>query len=134
MALGLSYPFHDVFYVNAGMESLIDEIVKELEVKKNEEITKIIQDGKSYILQSKKGEYKTKQLVLNSSIYQSAKLFENKEIQNYYNSFSFSDQSAFVIYLTLDNQYDFLEHYQFIYEELLPNCISNSFFVSFSKK
>jgi phytoene dehydrogenase-like protein len=133
MALGLSYPFHDVFYVNGGMGSLIEDIVKNIEVKKNEEITKIIQDGNNYILHSKKGEYKTKQLILNSSIYQSAELFENKEIQNYYKSFSFSDQSAFVVYLTLDKPYDFLEHYQFIYDECLPNCISNSFFVSFSK-
>jgi len=133
MALGLAYPFHDVFYVNGGMGSLIEQIVKDIEVKKNEEIKKIIQDGKNYVIQSSKNEYKTKQLVLNSSIYQSAKLFENKEIQNYYKSFSFSDQSAFVIYLTLDKQYDFLEHYQFIYKEFLPNCISNSFFFFFSK-
>ncbi len=133
LALGLSYPFHDVFYVYGGMGSLIEEILKDIEVKKSEEIKKIIKDGKNYILQSKKNEYRTKQLILNSSIYQSAELFENKEIQKYYNSFSFSDQSAFVIYLTLDKKYDFLEHYQFIYNESLPNCISNSFFVSFSK-
>lgn len=133
LALGLSYPFHDVFYVNGGMGSLIEELVKDIEVKKDEEIKKIIKDGNQYILQSSKNEYKTTQLVLNSSIYQSADLFEDNEIQKYYNSFSFSDQSAFVVYLTLDKQYNFLEHYQFIYETLLPNCISNSFFVSFSK-
>jgi len=134
LALGLSYPFHDVFYVNKGMGSLIEEIVKDVEVKKNEEIKKIIQDSNEYIIQSSKNEYRTKKLILNSSIYQSANLFENKDIQNYYNSFSFSDQSAFVVYLTLDKKYDFLEHYQFIYNESLPNCISNSFFVSFSKQ
>lgn len=36
--------------------------------------------------------------------------------------------------MTIDSQNDFLDHYQFIYDELLPNCISNSFFVSISKK
>ena len=133
MALGLSYPFHDVFYTYGGMGSLIEDVTKDIEVKRNEEILKIIKEKDGFIVQSSLNEYKTKQLVLNSSIYQSAQLFEDKDIQNYYNSFSFSDQSAFVVYLTLDKKYDFLEHYQFIYDESLPNCISNSFFVSFSK-
>lgn len=134
LALGLSYPFHDVFYVNEGMGSLIKEITKEIEIKKNEEIIKIRKKNKEWIISSKEDEYKTKQLILNSSIYQCADLFEDKSIQKYYNSFSFSDQSAFVVYLTLDKQYDFLEHYQFIYDEIIPNTISNSFFISFSKK
>jgi len=137
LALGLSYPFHDVFYVNGGMGSIIEEIVKDIEVKKNEEIKKIIKDGKDWIVKSDKNEYKTKQLILNSSIYQSSNLFEDEDIKRYYDSFSFSDQSAFVVYLTIDTsniKKEFLEHYQFIYNELLPNSISNSFFVSFSKK
>jgi len=134
LALGLSYPFHDVFYVNGGMGYLIEDIVKDIEVHKNEEIKKIFQDGKSWIIKSNHTEYKTKQLVLNSSIYQSSQLFEDKNIKKYYDSFSFSDQSAFVVYMTLNCDEDFLEHYQFIYDVLLPNCISNSFFVSFSKK
>jgi phytoene dehydrogenase-like protein len=133
MALGLSYPFHDVFYAYGGMGSLIEDITKDIEVKRKEEVQKIIKEKDGFIIQSSLNEYKTKQLVLNSSIYQSAKLFEDKDIQKYYDSFSFSDQSAFVVYLTLDKKYNFLEHYQFIYNETLPNCISNSFFVSFSK-
>lgn len=137
LALGLSYPFHDVFYVNGGMGSIIEDIVKDIEVKKNEEIKKVIKDGKNWIVKSDKNEYKTKQLILNSSIYQSANLFEDESIKRYYDSFSFSDQSAFVVYLTIDTSNinkEFLEHYQFIYDELLQNSISNSFFVSFSKK
>lgn len=133
MALGLSYPFHDVFYTYGGMGSLIEDITKDIDLKRKEEILKILKEKDGFIIQSSLNEYKTKQLVLNSSIYQSAQLFEDKDIQNYYNSFSFNDQSAFVVYLTLDKKYDFLEHYQFIYDESLPNCISNSFFVSFSK-
>lgn len=134
LSLGLSYPFHDVFYVNGGMGSLISDIIKEIEVKNKEEIKKIIQDGNNWIVQSTKDEYKTRQIVLNSSIYESSHLFEDKKIKKYYDTFSFSDQSAFVVYLTLDTDLEFLEHYQFIYDECLPNCISNSFFVSFSKK
>lgn len=133
MALGLSYPFHDVFYVYGGMGQLIEDITKDIEIKRREEILKIIKEKDGFIVQSSLDEYKTKELILNSSIYQSSKLFTNQDIQKYYNSFSFSDQSAFVVYLTLDKKYKFLEHYQFIYDESLPNCTSNSFFVSFSK-
>jgi len=134
LALGLSYPFHDVFYVNGGMGSLIKDIVKDVEVRKNETILKIKKDTNGWIFQTTKNEYKTKQLVLNASIYQNAELFEDEKIKKYYNQFTFSDQSAFVLYLTIDTQEEFLEHYQFIEKTLLPNSISNSFFVSFSKQ
>ncbi len=134
LALGLSYPFHDVFYVDGGMGSLIEEIVKDVETKKDHEIQKILKDTNGWVLESKKGSYKTKDLVLNSSIYQSANLFDDEDIKNYYNSFGFSDQSAFVVYLTLDIKDEFLDHYQFIYDDLIPNSTSNSFFVSVSKQ
>jgi len=61
-------------------------------------------------------------------------LFEDEKIKKYYNSFPFSDQSAFVIYLTIRSEDQFLEHYQFINNTILINTISNSFFVSCSKK
>ena len=84
LALGLSYPFHDVFYVNGGMGSIIEDIVKDIEVKKNEEIKRVLKDGKDWIVESSKDIYKTKQLVLNSSIYQSKNLFEDENIKRYY--------------------------------------------------
>lgn len=134
LALGLSYPFHDVFYVNGGMGSLIEDIVQDVEVNKKEQITKIIQDTNGWILQTQKDEYKANQVVLNASVYQTANLFEKQDIQKYYNQFHLSDQSAFVVYLTLETPEEFIEHYQFIYERPLPNTISNAFFVSFSKQ
>jgi phytoene dehydrogenase-like protein len=134
LALGLSYPFHDVFYVNGGMGSLIEEIVKKVELHRDEEIKKIKKDSNGWIVQSNKAEYKAKEIVLNSSIYQSDNLFEDEEIKNYYNSYMFSDQSAFVIYMTIDSKDKFLDHYQIIEKENFPNSTSNSFFISFSKK
>lgn len=133
MALGLSYPFHDVFYVRNGMGSLIEDIVKGVEIRKKEEIKKIVREKDNWIIESSKDIYRSKKLVLNSSIYQSGSLFEEESIKRYYESFSFSDQSAFVVYLTVDSKERFLDHYQFIYDEVFPNCISSSFFVSFSK-
>jgi phytoene dehydrogenase-like protein len=134
LALGLAYPFHDVFYVEGGMGSIIEDIVKEIEVHKKEAIENIVQDKEQWIIESKKGTYKTKNLILNSSIYQTNKLFCDKKIKNYFEQYNFSDQSAFTLYLKIDSPDSFLHHYQFILEDKLPNCISNSFFVSFSKK
>jgi phytoene dehydrogenase-like protein len=134
LALGLAYPFHDVFYVKGGMGQLIQDIVKDVELKAKEEVKNIIKENNGWILETNKNSYQSKNVILNSTIYQSSNLFKNKHIQNYYNSFAFNDQSAFVIYLTIDIQDDLLEHYQFIFDNKLPNCISNSFFVSFSKK
>ncbi len=134
LALGLAYPFHDVFYANGGMGAIFDGLLEDINVHKNEEIQKIIKEKDSYRLISKKDEYLSKELVLNSSIYDSASLFEDENIRKYYNNFSISDQSAFVIYLTLDSKEEFLHHYQIILENEIPNSISNSFFVSFSSK
>jgi phytoene dehydrogenase-like protein len=133
LSLGLSYPFHDVFYVNGGMGNLIEDIVKDVEIKKNEEITKIIREKNYWILESLHSSYKTNKLVLNASIYQCSNLFIDKQIQSYYDSFSFSDQSAFTVYLNIDIKKEYLEHYQIILDTTLPNCISKSFFISFSK-
>ncbi len=134
LALGLSYPFHDVFYVNNGMGSLFDGLLKDINVNIKEEILKIKKENNLYRIISNKDEYLSKKVILNSSIYNSASLFEDEKIKDYYNNFSFSDQSAFVIYLTLDSKEDFLHHYQIILDNKIPNSISSSFFISFSSK
>ncbi|MAD43268.1 MAG: carotene isomerase [Arcobacter sp.] len=134
LALGLSYPFHDVFYVNNGMGSLFDGLLEDINVHKKEQILKIQKEKEFYRIISNKDEYKAKQVILNASIFDSASLFEDEKIKKYYNSFSFSDQSAFVINLTLDSKEDFLHHYQIILEKNLPNAISQSYFISFSSK
>lgn len=134
MALGLAYPFHDVFYVNGGMGSLFDGLLKDIELKRKEEITKIIKEKNLYRVISSKNEYLTKDLVLNSSIYNSSNLFEDKQIKKYYDSFSFSDQSAFVINFNINKEIKLLHHYQIILDKQIPNSISNSFFISISSQ
>ncbi|WP_419769532.1 MAG: phytoene desaturase family protein [Candidatus Marinarcus sp.] len=134
LALGLSYPFHDVFYVNNGMGTLFEGLLKDVNVHKNEQIVKIKKEEVLYRVISNKNEYMAKQVILNSSVYNTAHLFDDENIKNYYESFSFSDQSAFAVYLTLDSQEDFLHHYQIILNENIPNGISNSIFISFSAK
>ena len=132
MALGLSYPFHDVFYANKGMGNLFNGILKNVNVHNKEEVELITKEESFYKIQTSKQSYLVQNVVLNSTIYDSARLFEDKKIKDYYNKFTFSDQSAFVVYLKLDCKIDLIHHYQIILDRLIPNCISNSFFVSFS--
>lgn len=135
LCIGLAYPFHDVFYSNGGMGAIFDGLLEDINVHKNEEIKRIIKEQNSYKIISDKNEYNSKNIVLNSNIYNSSEFFEDKNIKKYYEKNSFSDQSAFVIYLTLNkevSQEEFLHHYQFILQKEIPNSISKSFFVSFS--
>ncbi|NVJ52962.1 MAG: FAD-dependent oxidoreductase [Campylobacteraceae bacterium] len=132
LALGLAYPFHDVFYVNGGMGSIFDELLKEIETHNKEEVKSIIKENDVYTLKTRKGEYKAKNVVLNSTVFDSAKLFVDEDIKSYYERFSFNDQSAFVIHMTINKKEDLLHHYQIILDKQIPNSISNSFFVSLS--
>lgn len=133
MALGLSYPFHKVFYANGGMGKIIEGLLEGVNVQKNEEVINILKDNSLFQIKTNKGDYLAKKVVLNSTVYDSSKLFVDKKIKKYYDGFSFSDQSAFVVYLKLNVKIEFIEHYQIILENIIPNTISNSFFVSFSK-
>jgi phytoene dehydrogenase-like protein len=132
MSLGLAYPFHKVFYANGGMGKLIEDILKDVEVKKNEEIISIEKNSNQYHLVTSKGEYLANKVILNSTIFDSSRLFLNDDIKSYFQQFKFGDQSAFVVYVKLNIKKEFVHHYQMVLEKNLPNCISNSFFISFS--
>lgn len=132
LALGLAYPFHDVFYVNGGMGSIFDELLKDIETHNKEEVKSITKQNDVYLLETRKAEYRAKNVILNSTVYDSSKLFEDEKIKSYYNKFSFNDQSAFVIHMTINKKEDLLHHYQIILENEIPNAISNSYFVSLS--
>lgn len=133
-AIALSYPFHKIFYANGGMGKLFDDMLKDINVKKNEQIMQIKKENNFYRLISSKDEYLTSKLVLNIPVFESKNLFLDKDLQNYYKKFEFYDQSAFVIYLKIDSKKEFLNHYQIILEDNIPNAVSKSFFVSFSHK
>ena len=133
-AIALSYPFHKIFYANGGMGKLFDDMLKDINVKKNEQIMQIKKENNFYRLISSKDEYLTSKLVLNIPVFECKNLFLDKDLQNYYKKFEFYDQSAFVIYLKIDSKKEFLNHYQIILKNTIPNAVSKSFFVSFSHK
>lgn len=133
-AIALSYPFHKIFYANGGMGKLFDDMLKNINVKKNEQIMQIKKENSFYRLISSKDEYLTSKLVLNIPVFECKNLFLDEDLQNYYKKFEFYDQSAFVIYLKIDSKKEFLNHYQIILKNTIPNAVSKSFFVSFSHK
>ena len=132
MSLGLAYPFHKVFYPIGGMGQIIEDLLKDVNVQNKEQIISIKKEQNKYRLISTKDEYLASKVILNSAIFESSKLFLDENIKKYYDKFSFSDQSAFVVYLKLDSKEKLLHHYQIILKDLIPNCISNSFFISVS--
>ncbi|KLE09261.1 carotenoid isomerase [Aliarcobacter butzleri L354] len=133
-AIALSYPFHKIFYANGGMGKLFDDMLKDINVKKNEQIMQIKKENNFYRLISSKDEYLTSKLILNMPVFECKNLFLDEDLQNYYKKFEFYDQSAFVIYLKIDSKKEFLNHYQIILKDNIPNVVSKSFFVSFSHK
>src|SRR5574344_1327128 len=56
-AIALSYPFHKIFYANGGMGKLFDDMLKDIDVRKSEEIKYIKKERDFYRLISNKNEY-----------------------------------------------------------------------------
>lgn len=133
-AIALSYPFHKISYANGGMGKLFDDMLKDIDVRKSEEIKYIKKERDFYRLISTKNEYLSSKVVLNTPVFECSEIFLDEDIKNYYKKFEFYDQSAFVIYLKIDSQKEFLNHYQIILKDTIPNSVSKSFFVSFSDK
>ncbi|AXX93040.1 phytoene dehydrogenase [Malaciobacter molluscorum LMG 25693] len=132
-ALALGYQFVDNYYIYNGMGSIFESIEEKLDdVRKSEFIEKIERKQNDFIIHSNKSTLQTKNLVLNSSLFESASLFDDKEILDYINSYKKLDLgiSAFMVYMKIDTKQKLDHHYQIILDKKLKNTISNSLFVS----
>jgi phytoene dehydrogenase-like protein len=135
VVLSLTYTLYDNFYSVGGMSSIVEELLSEVEnLHRNEEIKKIERDGEGWRLHSDKGSYKSRNIILNRSIFSSAELFSDGSISRKLKSFKRFDsyQSAFVTYLKVKCSREFNHHYQIIREKTFLHSISNSIFISFS--
>lgn len=133
-ALGLSYPFHTLYYPIGGMGKIIESLLDGIDVHTKEGVTKIEKEDEIFLIHTKKSIYKAKKVILNSTLFDSQKIFVDKKIKRYYQQFMLYDQSAFVVYIKLKQKKEYLHHYQIILKESIPNCISNSYFISLSDK
>lgn len=134
LILALGYQFLDNYYIFGGMGSTfeaISEKIKDIEYKTL--IEKIEVKNDYFEIYAKNKEYKTKNIVLNSSIFDSVQLFSNKNIIRYLQSYNklYESKSAYMVYIKLETQKIFDHHYQIICDDVFPNSISNSIFVSF---
>ena len=136
-ALSLGYTFYENYYVMGGFESLFEQLGEKVqELHRNTAIRSIQRKNDFYILKSDTQEYMAKNIILNTTIYDSEHYFEDKEIKAYYSKYKRlkNTQSSFMVYMTIKSDADFYHHYQLIQKELIPDTISKAIFVSFSDK
>ena len=136
-ALALGYTFNENHYVVGGMSELFDAMTSKIEhLKRKSEIVSIRAQKGHFELETKERVYFAKKVILNSTVYESAKLFDNKKIENYFNGYKKLDnyQSSFMLYVTIKSEKKFEHHYQIIEDEFFAHTISKALFVSISDK
>jgi phytoene dehydrogenase-like protein len=131
--ISLGYTFMPNYYAKGGMGNIFKSLSKNLEIIKDE-VFQIEKNKNHYLLKTAKREFKAKNIVLNSSVFDTKELFQEEKIKKYYSKFKKlnSFQSAFLVYGVLKSEKKLEHHYQIIAEQNLQNTISNSIFVSFS--
>lgn len=135
-AVSLGYTFMPTHYPIGGMGGLCEKLVANIEdIRTRSSVELIRRTDKGYLLQGSFGELRAKNLVMGTSVFDSASWFHDTDIQSYFSSFSRLDnhQSAFVLYMSFyPGDLKFHHHYQIITPELFPNSLSKSLFVSLS--
>jgi phytoene dehydrogenase-like protein len=136
-ALSLGYTFNETHYAVGGLSRVFEDMTASMkDVRLNSEIIKIKQHKGHFILYTKNETIETKRLILNSTVYDSQELFEEKPLKQYYKKYAHLQnyQSSFMLYMTIQSDADFAHHYQIIQEKEHPFTLSNALFVSFSDK
>ena len=136
-ALSLGYTFNENHYVVGGMSQLFDAMTSKIKnVKRESEIIAIRKQENCFELQTREKTFLAKKVILNSTIYESAKLFEEPKIKNYFQAYEKIDnhQSSFMLYMTIKSDKNFEHHYQIIQDELYAHTLSKALFVSVSDK
>jgi phytoene dehydrogenase-like protein len=133
--LSLAYTFNDNYYVVGGFSQLFDDMTKNIKyVYRDAEILSIEKKSDCFELYTKDKTFRAKKVILNSTVYDSAKLFGDAKIKEYYNSYEKlnNHQSSFMLYMTIKSEQKFEHHYQLIQKDRLPFTLSKALFVSFS--
>jgi phytoene dehydrogenase-like protein len=136
-ALSLAYTFNANHYVVGGFSKLFDEMTQNIsEVHTQSEIIAIAKKDGYFELSTKKETFQARKLILNSTVYESGKLFKDESIVNYYKKYEKlnNHQSSFMLYMTIRSDKSFHHHYQIIQDEKYTHTLSHALFVSFSDK
>lgn len=133
-AIALAYTFHKNYYVVGGFEKLFDLLTKDIDtVLKKTEVRSIQKVNKYFALNTKHKTFYAKKVILNSTVYKNAALFEEQKLCKEFTKYEKLDnhQGTFVVYMALQTNKTFQKHYQLIKEKNFTYAISKSVFVSF---
>lgn len=134
-ALSLGYTFNETHYVKGGFGKLFDGMTASMkQVRRKSQITHIESHGDYFTLHTSREHIKAKNVILNSTVYDSAQLFQKDKIKNYYKKYEKLDnyQSSFMLYMTIKSSKKYKHHYQLIQDTTYPHTLSTALFVSFS--
>jgi phytoene dehydrogenase-like protein len=134
-ALSLGYTFNETHYVKGGFGKLFDGMTGSMkQVRRKTTIVDIESREDHFILHTNRDTIEAKNVILNSTVYDSGKLFKQKKIKNYYKKYESlnNHQSSFMLYMTIKSDKKYEHHYQLIQDELYPHTLSHALFVSFS--
>lgn len=134
-ALSLGYTFNETHYVKGGFGKLFDGMTASMkQVRRKTQIVDIESKEDHFILHTKRESIEAKNVILNSTMYESGKLFKKKKIKNYYKKYEKLDnhQSSFMLYMTVKSDKKYEHHYQLIQDKPYTHTLSNALFVSFS--
>lgn len=136
-ALSLGYTFHKTHYAFGGLGRIFEDMTASMkDVRLKSEIIRIQRHKGYFTLHTKDDTVQARRLILNSTVYDSQELFEEKPVKAYYKKYAHlhNYQSSFMLYVTIKSDADFSHHYQIIQDEQYPFTLSSALFVSFSDK
>lgn len=134
-ALSLGYTFNENHYVVGGFSKLFDDMTKDIQdIRRSTEVLGIEKCKGYFKLHTKEGIEESKKVILNTTVYDSANLFDDTDIKSYYKSYAKLNnyQSSFMLYMTVKTTKKFQHHYQLIHDKIFPSSLSKALFVSFS--
>lgn len=137
-SLALGYTFNQTHYVKGGFSTLFDAMTASMKhnVKRKSAITHIEPKEDYFVLHTKKESFEAKNVILNSTIYDSSALFKKNapKIKKYYQKYQKLNnyQSSFMVYMTIKSDTPYAHHYQLICDKRFKHTLSNALFVSFS--
>ena len=138
-AMGLCYP-SDTAYAMGGMKAFSEALAKKCShIFYRHQVTKIIPQNEGhegFIVETTKGNFKTKNLISTIPIWNHEVLFDNSSAKKFFAPKNITQKndcwSAFMLYFTipLDKKREGL--YFQMHCDSIPNCDTHSFFVSMS--
>ncbi len=137
-SLGLTYPNLTNYYAIGGMGKLLDAFTSKIKnISMKTKVKKIVRKPWGFEVETNKGKYETKRVILNTTIWNAGDLIEElKDFSHKARDLYKEVWGAFTIYMTLEDNIpeDLPKHHLILLKEKIPYTGSRSLFVSLSEK